>query len=270
LSSGNACQDTVYIFPNEEVMDNLASQSWTYQCACNTICQYEYIIPDDCASPTTDTDQDGAPDCIDVCPQDPEKDLFLGECGCGVSDGDTDGDGKIDCEDACPNDSSKTTDTDTDSDGVADCVDQCQGEDDSLDADSDGTIDCLDACPNDPSKTTDVDTDEDGTIDCLDDCPNDSSKTTDVDTDGDGTIDCLDICPTDADSSNSVGVCGCGVPTGYIEGSSYCSCDVGFMGTPALDANNEVSGCKLMADSNDDGAIDIRDVVALINYVVNN
>ncbi|MCP4894895.1 MAG: hypothetical protein GY911_13920, partial [Actinomycetales bacterium] len=50
----------------------------------------------------TDTDGDGTPDCLDSCPDDPNK-TEPGACGCGESDTDSDGDGIADCNDACPN-----------------------------------------------------------------------------------------------------------------------------------------------------------------------
>jgi hypothetical protein len=81
----------------------------------------------------TDSDVDGVPDCIDQCPNDPNK-TVPGTCGCGVADTDTDSDGTPDCIDQCPNDPDKTvpgtcgcgvTDADSDNDGVADCNDNC-------------------------------------------------------------------------------------------------------------------------------------------------
>jgi hypothetical protein len=44
----------------------------------------------------TDTDQDGTPDCVDLCPEDPLK-VDPGACGCGVPDVDANGDGTADC-----------------------------------------------------------------------------------------------------------------------------------------------------------------------------
>ena len=54
-----------------------------------------------CGIPDTDTDNDGAADCIDGCPTDPDK-IAPGACGCGVPDTDSDGDGIADCIDSCP------------------------------------------------------------------------------------------------------------------------------------------------------------------------
>lgn len=74
-----------------------------------------------CESPT-DTDGDGVIDCIDGCPNDPNK-TSPGTCGCGNPDSDSDGDGELDCVDLCP------------------------GSDDNLDANDDGVPDCLEGPP---------------------------------------------------------------------------------------------------------------------------
>ncbi|MFP8871298.1 MAG: right-handed parallel beta-helix repeat-containing protein, partial [Myxococcota bacterium] len=50
----------------------------------------------------SDSDGDGTEDCVDGCPDDPNK-TEPGVCGCGVPDtGDSDGDGIPDCIDPCP------------------------------------------------------------------------------------------------------------------------------------------------------------------------
>ena len=54
-----------------------------------------------CDVSETDSDGDGTPDCIDLCPGDSGK-TDPGVCGCGVPDDDSDGDGLLDCLDACP------------------------------------------------------------------------------------------------------------------------------------------------------------------------
>jgi len=73
-----------------------------------------------------DTDGDGVNDCLDGCPNDPNK-TTPGICGCGVADTDSDGDGTPNCNDGCPSDPLKTAagvcgcgvaDTDSDGDGT--------------------------------------------------------------------------------------------------------------------------------------------------------
>ena len=77
----------------------------------------------------TDTDGDGLMNCLELCPNDPNK-VVAGVCGCGVWDTDIDYDGTKDCVDGCPLDPNKTepgacgcgvADVDADGDGVADC-----------------------------------------------------------------------------------------------------------------------------------------------------
>ncbi|MEM7246644.1 MAG: hypothetical protein AAF533_14940 [Acidobacteriota bacterium] len=149
----------------------------------------------DCRS--EDSDDDGVPDCIDQCPEDPVK-TDPGDCGCGVPDDDSDGDLVSDCLDCCPEDPVKTE--------PGDCG--CGRSD--VDSDGDGVLDCDDACAGDPTKTDpggcgcgvpDVDSDGDGVLDCDDGCPFDDAKTeagtcgcgiTDDDSDGDGLPDCLE------------------------------------------------------------------------------
>lgn len=64
-----------------------------------------------CGTVDTDSDNDGAPNCIDQCPNDPNK-LYPGTCGCGVIDVDVDNDGQCD-----------NTDDDLDNDGVVNAED---------------------------------------------------------------------------------------------------------------------------------------------------
>ena len=54
-----------------------------------------------CISQVCDSDDDGTPDCLDCCPDDPDK-TEPGICGCAGSEFDTDGDGIADCIDPCP------------------------------------------------------------------------------------------------------------------------------------------------------------------------
>ncbi|MDL1980145.1 MAG: thrombospondin type 3 repeat-containing protein [Deltaproteobacteria bacterium] len=114
-----------------------------------------------------DSDNDGLPNHLDGCPDDPNK-TAPGICGCGVPDTDSDGDGIPDCNDRCPDDPNKTAP------GICGC-----GVPDT-DSDGDGIPDCNDRCPNDPNKTApgicgcgvpDTDRDGDKTPDCIDGCP---------------------------------------------------------------------------------------------------
>ena len=66
-----------------------------------------------------DSDSDGTADCVDGCPDDPNK-TAPGTCGCGVADTDTDEDGVADCSDECPADPSKVL-SGLCGCGVADC-----------------------------------------------------------------------------------------------------------------------------------------------------
>ncbi|MBN2723156.1 MAG: OmpA family protein [Deltaproteobacteria bacterium] len=126
-----------------------------------------------------DRDEDGYPDDVDKCPDDPEDfDGFQDEDGC--PDLDNDQDGIPDKFDKCPNEPE-------DKDGYED-EDGCP-EDNSSDRDGDGIPDDKDQCPDDPE-------DKDGFEDS-DGCP-------DKDNDGDGIPDFKDICPgRDADKKNN-------------------------------------------------------------------
>ena len=153
-----------------------------------------------CGVPDTDSDGDGAPDCVDKCPSDPNK-TAPGACGCGKPETDSDGDRVPDCIDKCPSDPHKTAP------GVCGC-----GAADT-DSDGDGVANCKDLCPNDPAKSnpgvcgcgaSDTDSDGDGTPDCTDNCPNDPAKTSpgvcgcgvrDSDDNNNGVIDCLEVPP---------------------------------------------------------------------------
>ncbi|MBU1221148.1 OmpA family protein [Myxococcota bacterium] len=126
-----------------------------------------------------DRDEDGYPDDVDKCPDDPEDfDGFQDEDGC--PDLDNDQDGIPDKFDKCPNEPE-------DKDGYED-EDGCP-EDNSSDRDGDGIPDDKDQCPDDPE-------DKDGFEDS-DGCP-------DKDNDGDGIPDSKDLCPgRDIDKKNN-------------------------------------------------------------------
>ena len=229
-----------------------------------------------------DTDSDGTPNCIDNCPNDPNK-VEPGICDCGIVDTDTDLDGTPDCNDNCPNDPGKieqgicgcgTSDIDSDEDGTPNCNDNCDNDPNKTepgicgcgiadtDTDLDGTPDCNDNCPNDPNKTqpgvcgcgvSDVDTDSDGTLDCNDNCPNDSQKTQpgvcgcgikDTDADLDGTPDCIDNCPNDPNKTGP-GICGCGIADTDSDGDGIPDCN---------------DDCDNLIDSDGDGTSDCDDL----------
>jgi len=164
-----------------------------------------------CVDPALDGDGDGTPDCVDGCPNDPDK-TAPGTCGCGVPE-------TPDCPgDLCPDDPNKTEP------GVC----GCGVPDSTTDTDGDGTPDCVDLCPDDANKT---DPGACGcgvpeTPDCPDDlCPNDPNKTEpgvcgcgvpDVDDNHNGTLDCLEDMdggtPGDSDQQGCApGLCGPGV-----------------------------------------------------------
>lgn len=55
-----------------------------------------FVDVNNCISELCDSDGDGTLDCIDGCPNDPDK-TTPGDCGCGTPDEDADGDGITDC-----------------------------------------------------------------------------------------------------------------------------------------------------------------------------
>jgi len=161
----------------------------------------------------TDSDADGTPDCLDVCPNDPDK-LEPGQCGCGnpesdfdldgicdVFDPDDDNDGVPDGLDTAPQDPFACRDAD--GDGCDDCVSGIDAPaDDGVDFDADGLCD-----------SGDPDDDNDGIMDTMDSAPFDSFLCGDFD--ADGCEDCVsgsyspgaDGLDTDAD-----GLCDLGDP----------------------------------------------------------
>jgi len=176
---------------------------------CNDVCDDEDDGPD--------RDDDGSPDCVDECPDNPDK-TIEGDCGCDAPEtGDRDEDGVADCSDTCPNNGNIIQD-DTDGDGLGDGCDGCPGDFNKTavglcgcgtadtDSDDDGVVDCLDNCvaADNPNQN---DTDNDGAGDACDECPENPSKIAegvcgcdrgDVDRDFDGILDCNDLCPNTA------------------------------------------------------------------------
>lgn len=107
-----------------------------------------------------DTDKDGIPDYLDRCPDTPEG-VNVDPLGCPV---DSDGDGVVDYLDKCPDTPSEAQvdsmgcPIDSDGDGIADYLDKCSDTPE----EAYGKIDAQ-GCP--------LDSDNDGVADYLDKCP---------------------------------------------------------------------------------------------------
>lgn len=128
---------------------------------------------DEDGCPDPDNDEDGIPDVRDLAPDYPEDyDGYLDEDG--VPDNDNDGDGILDAADRCP-DLAEDFDGDHDDDGCPELFE---------DADGDGLADDVDDCP---FEAEDFDGFEDG-----DGCP-------ELDNDLDGLPDAVDACPCEAE-----------------------------------------------------------------------
>jgi len=121
----------------------------------SSVVSYTYGCPN--PADNVDTDGDGVVNCLDGCPNDPNKTL-PGQCGCGIADTDTDSDGTADCHDGCPTDPNKIAPgqcgcgqpdaiADSDGDGILDCIDQCPGVNDTIDLNQNGVPDCTEAIP---------------------------------------------------------------------------------------------------------------------------
>ena len=125
-----------------------------------------------------DTDRDGIPDVVDICPKIPEdRDGYFDEDGCPEIDNDEDG--IADLMDDCPNnaedldgfqDEDGCPDDDNDNDRLSDWRDRCPGTDRTLAMNQDTREDFdgfedHDGCP-------DFDNDGDGIVDAEDGCPN--------------------------------------------------------------------------------------------------
>jgi len=131
----------------------------------------------------TDSDDDGYPDILDNCPQDPNADQ---------ADADQDGVGDI-C-DNCP-DVANLDQADSDGDELGDLCDNCPEDAniDQADADQDGVGDVCDNCP-DVANLDQADSDGDELGDLCDNCPNDVNPQQ-LDGDQDGVGDVCDNCP---------------------------------------------------------------------------
>ncbi len=159
-----------------------------------------------------DTDKDGTPDKLDLCPTVPGPTTAK---GCP----DADSDGLGDTEDACPNDSGPVETKgcpDYDSDGVADKDDLCPTESGTLrgcpDTDGDEVADKDDKCPMQAGPVSNngcppaKDSDGDGFPDETDLCPTTSGTlASGPDSDSDGVADQDDKCPTEAGLKTNAG-----------------------------------------------------------------
>ncbi|MFN3800517.1 thrombospondin type 3 repeat-containing protein, partial [Belliella pelovolcani] len=182
---------------------------------------------------TRDSDGDGVPDIIDLCPNTPPGEA-VDRFGCSLDQYDSDGDGVPNHLDQCPGtpagepvDENGCADSqrDSDGDGVSDDMDLCPdtpaGEevdengcaDSQKDSDGDGVTDDLDLCPDTPAgeevdengcSASQRDSDGDGVTDDLDLCPDtpegeevdeNGCSASQRDSDGDGVTDDLDLCP---------------------------------------------------------------------------
>jgi hypothetical protein len=166
--------------------------------------QHVYLAQNSCP---TDTDLDGVPDCLDLCPTDLLK-TEPESCGCGKTETDEDKDLIPDCIDACPKDSGKSA------------VGQCGCGKADTDTDRDTIADCVDGCPNDNTKSSP------GSCGC---------GVPETDGDGDGSPNCVDQCPTNptkstvsgcacADLKSSPGVCGCNVADDDLNKNGIADC----------------------------------------------
>ncbi len=170
-----------------------------------------------------DSDGDGIADDVDLCPQIPGLEAFL---GCP----DTDGDGIQDDRDDCPEQPGPRAlkgCPDSDKDGVSDKVDECPNLAGTIanngcpempkDTDKDGILDKDDRCPNEPGTAANggcpevvrpADRDGDGVTDDVDRCPDSPGPAYLAgcpDSDGDGVADYEDECPNAVGSRNAKG-----------------------------------------------------------------
>jgi hypothetical protein len=214
-----------------------------------------------------DSDGDSIGDACDVCPLDPLNDIDRdGVCGefdnCpnnwNQSQQDADNDGVGDVCDVC---------TDTDGDGFGNpgfpkntCVlDNCPNTANSsqADGDVDGKGDACDNCPTIANPLL-TDTDADSIGDACDNCPT-VANPLQTDTDADGIGDACDVCPEDPlNDVDQDGVCGNLDNCPTVANPSQADCNHNGIG----DACEYICG-----DANNDGAVDISDVVYLVAYI---
>ena len=183
-----------------------------------------------------DTDRDGTPDSLDLCPTMAGPPTAL---GCP----DADNDGLGDKEDNCPDDPGSIETNgcpDYDSDGFADKDDECPTEAGAWkgcpDSDFDGIPNKDDKCPNEKGTEANMgcpearDSDGDGTPDDQDLCPDKAGPNRGCpDSDGDGIADNFDSCPEVAGTVNNNG-CPEAIDTdgdGFIDEKDPCPTEAG-------------------------------------------
>lgn len=171
--------------------------------------EIEPDVPDE-SKALKDSDGDGVPDDLDLCPHVAGPPEYF---GCP----DSDGDGIHDLKDKCPAIPGLKEFNgcpDADNDGVPDNEDECPNMKGTIanngcpekDSDGDGVVDEEDDCPNEAgSKLTRgcPDSDNDGVADKDDKCPkvpgtkanNGCPEVQATDSDGDGVVDAEDACP---------------------------------------------------------------------------
>lgn len=192
-----------------------------------------------------DSDGDGFPDRVDVCPSDALK-TTVDQCGCGVpDDGDKDGDGVADCIDECVDDANKTAtglcgcnvaDTDSDGDGVPDCNDVCPFIAHATPVNCGSQLVVATSCPMGfYTGNTSVPACTDVGLAAGDVCWSSSCGGGNIsavscyllldssDSDGDFASGCSDLCPSDGDKTRP-GVCGCGVADEDSDGDGVMDC----------------------------------------------
>jgi hypothetical protein len=190
-------------------------------------------------------------DAIDACKADDNK-LVPGSCGCGVPDTDTDGDGAADCIDNCPN-TPNTSQVDTDGDAVGDACDNCwnvpnpdqhdmdgDGWGDACDADddNDGIPNSEDNCPT-ISNPDQADSDGDGVGEVCDACP---GTVPGIEVDASG---CPPIMAADFDRDGDVDQSDFGHLQACLKGATVAITDPGCLNAD-LDGENDVDQADVL------------------------
>ncbi len=183
---------------------------------------------------------------------------------------DTDGDGIYFFADNCPQ-SPNPDQTDVDGDGLGNACDNCPSiaNANQLDSDSDGLGDACDVCPNDPLN----DGDTDGICDSGDNCLGTANPgQEDFDTDGVG--DACDNCPDDInpdqadnESDGQGDICDEDDDNDAVPDLTDNCHWIYNPGQEDTDFDGIGDACEFVCgDTNNDGSVNILDIVLLINY----